>query len=264
MYISAKYIDIKSKQDYAEYFEFENKRGIVICDGIGEFEQSGEVSKFVVEKYVEQYKNNDFNVTEFVKSIPPVLKEKSIIGGTTFITAELFSNKVIFNYLGNGGVINLKGDFYKNPVSSMPYRYIELMNPDITPAGALNKHISHNSGEQELELSSLTVSTNSITGDIFLMFTDGISTLEEHVIVEDDNKNLWRNEPIAIKVILEELHFFLKDNCNKDNFQDNLSKMNEAMLHKLGSENLLEDDASLGIIITEKVLEYYKSQNNDK
>lgn len=252
MYFTSKHIGVKSNQDYSDFFE----NGLVICDGIGSYKQSGEVAKIVVDKFIENINSNDFNINEFVNSIPPILKEKNIKGGTTFISALVNSNSIIFYYLGNGGIIHLKGDFYENRVTDIPYRYIELMNPDINASGALTRHISDNSGEIELSLTKVTVEPNSINGDIFLLFSDGIGTLEEHVIVKDANNNLWRNEPAAIEKIINEIHVFLTKECKSEDFNNKLILFNANILESI--KDLLEDDASLGIIITEKVLNYYK------
>ena len=261
MYISAKHIDIKSKQDYSGFI-LSPYKSLLLCDGIGEFEQSGDVSKIVVDDFFTQKKSKEFDIQEFINSIQQIIKEKQIKGGTTFVNAEISDKEIKFNYLGNGGIIHLKGDFYTNPISKFPYRYAELMNPDIAPNGALNKHISYNSGTNELLLSKISTNINSITGDIYLLFTDGISTIEEHVIVEDDNKSIWRNESNAIIFILKSLHKFIKEYSEKNDFQNELVKFNDTVLNNLKAKKMLEDDASLGIIISEKVLTYYKNITN--
>ncbi|MCB0804140.1 MAG: hypothetical protein KDB74_13670, partial [Flavobacteriales bacterium] len=66
-----------------------------------------------------------------------------------------------------------------------------------------------------------------------------------------------------IQLILSELNEFLKTKYNTNNFDEILVKFNKDILEKLKSENYLEDDASLGIIITEQVLSYYKQVIND-
>ena len=48
MYFSVKYIDIKLNQDYADF----NENSLIICDGIGEFPESGKISKLVVDRFI--------------------------------------------------------------------------------------------------------------------------------------------------------------------------------------------------------------------
>ena len=83
------------------------------------------------------------------------------------------------------------------------------------------------------------------------------------MILKDNENRFWRNENPAIQLILKELNLFLLSNSKEDVFKDQLIEFNMSILKKLKNENYLEDDASLGIIITEKVLNYYKLKKND-
>lgn len=259
MYFSAKHIDIKLNQDYADF----NDNSLIICDGIGEFADSGKVAKLVVDQFIgkDYSKLSDLIAdNELVK-----LKKNNIIGGTTFISAVKKNSldKIQIEYLGNGGVIHLHGDFSTNVNSDEPYRYGEIMIPHISPSGALTKHISHNSEKVELSSSTIELNLNYITGDIFLLFSDGISSLEDKVILKDNENRFWRNENPAIQLILKELDLFIKSNNNQATFQEGIIEFNQGILEKLKNENYLEDDASLGIIITENVLSHYKGKFND-
>ena len=259
MYFSAKHIDVKLNQDYADF----NDKSLIICDGIGEFKDSEKVAKLVVEQFIgkEYSKLSDLIAdNELVK-----FKNENIIGGTTFISAVKKNSldKIQIEYLGNGGVIHLYGDFSTNVNSDEPYRYGEIMIPHISPNGALTKHISHNSAKIELASSTIELNLNYITGNIILLFSDGISSLEDKVILKDNENRFWRNENPAIQLILKELDILLKSNNNQENFQKELIEFNRIILEKLKNENYLEDDASLGIIVTENVLNHYLEMTND-
>jgi len=259
MYFSAKHIDIKLNQDYADF----NDNSLIICDGIGEFADSGKVAKLVVDQFIgkDYSKLSDLIAdNELVK-----LKKSNIIGGTTFISAVKKNSvdEIQLEYLGNGGIIHLHGDFSANVNSEEPYRYGEIMIPHISPNGALTKHISHNSKKNELSSSTIELNLNYITGDIILLYSDGISSLEDKVILKDNENRFWRNENPAIQLILKKLDLLLKSNIETDAFQENLIEFNQIILENLKSENYLEDDASLGIIITENVLNHYSEKTND-
>ncbi|WP_418510957.1 hypothetical protein [Corallibacter sp.] len=263
MFFSAQYIDIKLNQDYADFSQDEIQKGLIICDGIGEFPDSGKAAKVIVERFIA---NSFQSIDKLVyDSEVEKLKDESFKGGTTFISAinKHESNKVDIEYLGNGGIIHLHGDFANNANSDEPYRYGEIMIPHISPNGVLTKHISHNSNRPELLSSKIKLNLNYFNGDIILLFSDGISSLEDKVILKDREDRYWRNENAAIQLILSKLNEFLKTGYNTNNFDDILVKFNKDILEKLKSENYLEDDASLGIIITEQVLSYYKRVAND-
>lgn len=263
MFFSAQYIDVKLNQDYADFTIGENSKTLVLCDGIGEFKDSGIVAKVVTDQFIS---NNYLTISELVldKELEN-LKNQNVQGGTTFISAhnKNDSNKVELEYLGNGGIIHLHGDFANTVNSDEPYRYGEIMIPHISPNGALTKHISHNSKKPELLSSKIKLNLNYFNGDIILLFSDGISSLEDKVILKDGEGRYWRNENAAIQLILSELNEFLKTEYNTNNFDEIFVKFNKDILEKLKTENYLEDDASLGIIITKQVLSYYKQITHD-
>lgn len=263
MFFSAQYIDIKLNQDYADFSQDEIQKGLIICDGIGEFPDSGKAAKVIVERFIA---NSFQSIDKLVyDSVIEKLNDDSFKGGTTFISAvnKNESNEVDIEYLGNGGIIHLYGDFANNANSDEPYRYGEIMIPHISPSGALTKHISHNSNKPELLSSRVKLNLNYFNGDIILLFSDGISSLEDKVILKDADGRYWRNENSSIQFILSELNELLKNDNNINDFYDILVKFNKDILEKLKRENYLEDDASLGIIITEQVLTYYKRVAND-
>ncbi|XMO86749.1 hypothetical protein AAFN75_00290 [Algibacter sp. AS12] len=263
MYFSAQHIDVKLKQDYADFSIDESRKSLVLCDGIGEFEDSGKVAEVIVNQFIgEGYSRlSEVILDEEVSK----LKENNIIGGTTFISAinKNESDKVQLEYLGNGGIIHLHGDFSTNVNSEEPYRYGELMIPHISPNGPLTKHVSHNSDKPELASSKIELNLNYLAGNIIILFSDGISSLEDKVILKDNENRFWRNENPAIQLILKELNDFLILNKNPELFKDVLITFNNTILKKLKLENYLEDDASLGFIITEQVLNHYNLKNND-
>jgi serine/threonine protein phosphatase PrpC len=263
MYFSVKHIDVKLNQDYADFEITENKKALILCDGIGEFKDSGIVSKFVVEQFISK---NYETLTELILDEElEKIRRQGIEGGTTFISAinKNNSNDLKIEYLGNGGIIHLYGDFFTNSNTNEPYRYGEIMIPHISPNGALTKHISHNSGKVEFASSKIKLNLNYITGDIILLFSDGISSLEDKVILKDNQNRFWRNENPAIQLILTELDKFLNLNKKAEDFEGNLADFNNDILLKLKKEDYLEDDASLGIIITKNVLNHYIEKLND-
>ena len=257
MYLSARHLNVKLNQDSTNFICDEDFKALILCDGIGEFSQSQIVSAKVADVMIEKrYDDIDhlINDSEII-----ALKNKIKNGGTTIIFAILESNKKVkIQYLGNGGCIKLNGDFNQSSQGLLPYKYNHLINPHINDSGALTRHLSKESGIQERITSEISTTLNNPNGDILLFFSDGINSLEENVIIKDNEGRFWRHESSSIQVILEKLHVFLMENINSANFQDKLIHFNEEILKELNKSNLLEDDASLGIIITDEVLKYYR------
>tara|TARA_R110000744_G_scaffold92416_2_gene178946 strand:- start:2326 stop:3123 length:798 start_codon:yes stop_codon:yes gene_type:complete len=264
MFISAAYIDIKLHQDYADFFidEEDDLKGLIICDGIGEFKDSGTVARTVAELFIDK---RILKTESLIHSIElKTLKEKGLTGGTTLISlvTDLKNHKTNIQYLGNGGIIQCRGDFAVNANSGISYRYSDIMIPHISPDGALTKHISNHSGKQELKASEIELKLTSEVGDILLLFSDGIGSLENNFILKDDEQRYWRYENTIIQIILESLDELLTKNYDDEKFEDQLALFNISILKQLKSEKRLEDDAALGILISPEVLYYYKSKIN--
>lgn len=257
MYLSARHLNIKSKQDSTNFICDEDCKALILCDGIGEFSQSQIVSAKVADVMIEKRYDDINKLIQDSEII--ALKGKIENGGTTIIFAILESNrKVKIQYLGNGGCVMLNGDFNQSNQGLLPYKYNHLINPHINDSGALTRHLSKESGKQELVKSEISTSLNNPNGHILLFFTDGINSLEENVIIKDNEGRFWRHESSSIQIILEKLNVFLTNHKDNDDFQDKLITFNEEVLNDLNDLNLLEDDASLGIIITDEVLKQYR------
>jgi serine/threonine protein phosphatase PrpC len=257
MYLSARHINIKLNQDSTNFINDEDYKAIILCDGIGEFSKSQIVSEKVTDVMIEKAYTEISQLIQDSEII--ALKDNIENGGTTVIFAGIEkNNKVKIQYLGNGGCIKLNGDFNQSNQGLLPYKYNHLINPHINDLGALTRHLSKESGKQERIVSEITTSLNSLNGDILLFFTDGINSLEENVIIKDNEGRFWRHESSSIQIILEKLHVFLTNLNDYEDFQDKLIIFNEEILNELNELNLLEDDASLGIIITEEVLKQYR------
>lgn len=258
MYITASHINIKLKQDYSDFIYSEDIKMIVICDGIGEFPLSNIASEKVCEIMVNKfYEDIDQVVHDMDIAKIASRQEKA---GTTIIFAKIKNNnELILQYLGNGGCIHCDGSFAENKDDLPIYRFNELITPHVNSKGVLVKHLSNEGGNAERKRTKITYSMNNIFGDIFIFFTDGINSNENNVIIKDDQGRYWRNESSVLMYILENLNKFLCENSSKDNFQDILVEFNKDVLFKLNEDNLLDDDASLGFVINQTVLDYYNS-----
>lgn len=262
-YLSAKHIAIKKNQDRT-YCEA-NK--IILCDGIGEFPQSDLAAEMLIENIANVQNRNE--ITPFIERTVVEIKNDKIIGGTTLITAIIDNSvgeeRVEITYIGNGSIYHLPGDYNDLPLSysasNKASRFSNILIPHVDKEGTLLRHISHHSTLNEIVPSSITMSLSGIHGDIILIFSDGISSLENEIIVMDDQKRIWRNQSESVSFILDELHTWLIQNSDSID-QLKMDQFLETTLSKLKEAKKLEDDASIGLIITETVLKYYKELYN--
>lgn len=257
MYITASHINIKLKQDFSDFICSEDQKMMVLCDGIGEFPLSNIASQTVCEIIIDKY-YDDIDKVIFDKDIEKIasLPEKA---GTTIIFAQIKNNnELVLQYLGNGGCIHCDGSFADNTDDLPIYRFIEIITPHVNSKGVLVKHLSNEGSGLERKRTKISYSMNNLFGDIFIFFSDGINSNENNVIIKDDQGRYWRNESTSLMFILENLNTFLFENAYKENFQDLLEDFNKDILLELNKNKHLDDDASLGFIINQKVLDYYR------
>lgn len=261
VHLAAKHLAVKKNQDRTACVE--NK--IIICDGIGQFPESDKAAEITIENIKFSELGKTAEVIGYINAAAKEIKEFDIVGGTTLITAfidhatEIAMAKLV--YIGNGSIFHLHGDFNELPASynktNKPYRFSNILIPHIDKEGILLRHISHDSGWPELIPSVIDLSLTGIHGDIILMFSDGISSLEDDVIVQDEHQRIWRNQSQNVTSIIDNLHLWLIENCNEVS-KSKLDSFLETELVQLKEAKKLEDDASIGLIITEDVLTYYK------
>ncbi len=259
IYLSAKHIGIKRDQDRSHF----TKNRIILCDGIGEFEESNKAAEITINHLLKA--NTEFDVIVSLLKAADDIKKEKIIGGTTLISAlvELKESYSIANivYLGNGSIFHLHGNFNELPASfgasNKPYLFSNLLIPHVDKDGALLRYISHNSKQYELTPSFIELSLSGLYGDVILLFSDGISSLEDDIIYIDDQQRIWRKQSEIVSIIICDLHDWLKLSClsfSQKGMDDFLTRT----LSKLKADTKLEDDASIGLIISESVLNYYK------
>ena len=249
-------ISIKKDQDRS-YFD---NQTIIVCDGVGQFSDSAKAADLIIEelKFWNGERNNLYGL---ISRAQQLLIDEKIDGASTLIISN-FEDKENSNlrmaYIGNGGIIHMHGDFGFEPNSI--HRFSNLMIPHVDKNGTLMRHISRQSIPSDLQPTFIDISLTAPFGDIVLFFTDGIVSLEEEQIIVDDSGRIWRNQSEAVSFILNKLHEWLQRNC-KEISNESLLAFNQEVLEDLKVMGKLEDDSSMGIIITEGVLKFYRGKD---
>ncbi|MGM0947147.1 MAG: protein phosphatase 2C domain-containing protein [Bacteroidota bacterium] len=259
LYISH-FLGVSKNQDYADHAD----NGLVICDGIGSMQDSGVIARKVVETFIEQFLSEEsFEDQELVNKITRHVKDSSLTGGTTLIYGrELSDQKFRVGYLGNGGLIHFRGDFYYERIGETISHYSNLIIPHVDRIGALTKHISSDSTEKSIQLSTLDLTLNSEKGDLLLFYSDGIGSLETQFVADMEDDGLWRIELELIQDLLLSLHEELIKPVEIENRKEQLINMLKIKCGELKKLGRFEDDVSIGLVITDKVFDYYHSKTN--
>jgi serine/threonine protein phosphatase PrpC len=266
MYFAAGHIAIKKDQDRSLCIAREQYRLVALCDGIGEFKDSGRVADLLVEAIGLEMPESRAELEGSVRTTQEGIKSGGLEGGTTLLCCyqcgRHVSDEVTVAHLGNGAVFHLAGDFHERGPSQVPYRMHHVVLPHVDEQGVLVRHVSHTSGVPELALSETTIRLNAPHGDILLLVTDGIATLEEEMVTRDPSGTLWQLQSTAMQLVLERLHTFLSGGVAPMTFQADLGRFVASALQGLKESGVLEDDASLGVVVTEAALSYYNKQRS--
>ena len=266
MYIAASHIAIKKDQDRSLCIAQEQYRLVALCDGIGEFKDSGRVAEVLVEAIRTELPEKRSQFETSIRTTREGIRLEHYEGGTTLLCCyqcgQHDDDEVTIHHLGNGAVLHLAGDFHERGPSQVPYRMHHVVLPHVDEQGVLERHVSHNSGAPELVLSETKIRFNAPNGDILLLVTDGIATLEEEMVIKDPSGTLWRLQSTALPQVLEKLHEFLSLNRDHTTIQVDLAQFAQTTLQGLKESGVLEDDASLGIVVTDPVLAYYRKRRS--
>lgn len=266
MHIAAAHIPIKKDQDRTLCISGEQYRLIALCDGIGEFRDSGRAAELLIEAIKDEIPEDRKDLEQSIRTAMEGIRVEQLAGGTTLLCCyqcgRHADDEVTISHLGNGAVIHLAGDFHERGPSQLPYRMHHVVLPHVDEQGALVRHVSHTSGVPELALFETTLRLNAPNGDILLLVTDGIATLEEEMVIKDPSGTVWRLQSTALQQVLEKLHEFLAQNQEHPMMHAVLEQFSENALQGLKTKGMLEDDASLGIVITDAVLSYYRKRRN--
>jgi serine/threonine protein phosphatase PrpC len=256
---------------------------VVISDGIGSFDKAEKASEFIAScikdnfKHLDEIKELDLQVLfeEAAKSLDNYVNlqetdteqipEKAY--GATLICAIETKNQFKVAYSGNGAIFHLKGNFIDFPedVYYIPWCLNNYLNPHTIPENgkeALYKYFSYGASPNQYSPSIFEFSKDSDeSGDIIIICSDGIYSSDQENIGKDDNNNVWiEGNRALIKLINTLRNYSLQ---NQDYKKETLDlALNEYLKKLKGMPGEMDDDCSIGIIISEPALSYFKKQQN--
>ncbi len=251
-------LGIGKHQDFSE----NSCNGLVICDGIGQMKESGKIAELVTNCFIDGFHSEQpFFDQEFIYEVSEKVKNSKIRGGTTLIYCrELEKEKVRIGYLGNGGAVHLRGDFFFEKTGETVCNFSNLILPHVDKTKKLMRFISHESFNDNHRISILDILLNSEEGDILIFFSDGLGSLENQYIGEVQDFGMLRLESEILQEIFLSLHQEFCKDVEVDHRIDQLRLMLEKKFKEFKERSILEDDISIGLVITDKVFDYYKKK----
>ena len=251
-------------------------RGVAVADGIGTNEKVEQASQFVIEfikQYVESLKpSEELNLEKAFEDCKIRFDERfckeinNIQFGTTLILAmEYFNNgegKIKTAYVGNGAIWHIKGNFsHFSENQKIPWNCVNYLNPNSIEENG--KEVLSNcislGGNNYLGPSIIDFSFDPEFGDIIMICTDGIYSYDQLIFSEDGLGEIWIQYDLKMRMFYKYLTDYFKQGVYNN---ETLNTMLKNYLNELKELNLLDDDATLGLIISTRAMEYQKGLYN--
>lgn len=272
----------KPNQDFCITFENSslNIKGVIVSDGIGSHAFSEISSRFCTERLKEKLQTLEKLPIDFKTLFYDIKKEleEFVINelskddlnktslGTTLICAVETLEEYQIAYVGNGSIWQISGNFnHFGKAIALPWNSINLLNPHtIEQKGksVLYKYISI--AEVSTIPSIIKLSKNEDAfGDIIIITSDGIYTSDEAKIGKDDNGVIWEMGEDTMIELYKTLDIFFSNNPIEANNNDLEFELNR-YLTLLRERDIMDDDTTLGLIISPKTIEYQQNEWNVK
>jgi hypothetical protein len=258
VYLSCNHKGLRKNQDRTGVSTAPNDQRLIICDGIGSYSGSGEVAELVVRSF---HDNCTADIRDIIRGVDE--NELNAIerpGGTTVITGSIMATDsepvARLEYLGNGGCVHLSGNFAADLSNGIPFRYHHVILPHVNSERALVRHYSKDSSAIPPP-GRIDLSLNHPYGDILVFFSDGVTTLEDEGAVEDGQGRYWKIQGRTLITVLQKLHELLSLLTSAVDMAAALTSFNEDLVNDLVANEAVDDDVSIGFMVTDKVLSHY-------
>lgn len=254
-------------------------RIIAVADGLGSFEYADLAAKYACQGIAAYFKTHeasfdmkkafDYAQTYLVQEAKKYLQEHKInathsdLFGTTLIVVLETPQEFICGYCGNGGIFHVRGNFDHFQHSQyLPWNAINYLNPhtvqNVQGKEALYKFLSLHSQPVEYIPTVFHLSKdNALYGDMLIICTDGIFSNDQVQIGKDSKNNLWIQGELTMALLYE----YLKPLPLSQTLLE--QKIHEYLTY-LSAQKLLDDDATIGICISETMLEYHRKRQYER
>ena len=253
-------------------------RGVIVADGIGSHYLPQEGSYFCTLKLKELLESlnskEDLNFNKLFQDVAKALDEDILSNdditipeaaesafGTTLICAVELEDSYKIAYIGNGSAWHIRGNFNSfSPVRFLPWNAVNLLNPHTVEEGgkeSLYKYFSYKGSNCIPTVLTISKDTTDF-GEIILITTDGFHSPDQCAVGKDGNGKLWVKGEDSLPRLLNPLSELLK--YGTDELQEgDLNANIERFLAETKESRLMDDDTSIGIILSVQAIKYHKS-----
>jgi len=181
--------------------------------------------------------------------------------GTTLLCAVETQSRLLLGYVGNGALVHIRGNFNTFPDSQLlPWSAINYLNPHSFSRNGKNvlyKLLAPRSQSPTVSPTVLSLQKdNELFGDIVVVCSDGICSYDQTPIGRDGAGRIWIGSDETLELLFETLKDFFAQECWT---QEGLEEGLNAYLGTLREKNLITDDCTLGVLISERALSYQEA-----
>jgi serine/threonine protein phosphatase PrpC len=200
------------------------------------------------------------HVVEHAEAIPADVDWANAFG-TTLLCAVETRRHLLLGYVGNGALVHIRGNFNSFPESQLlPWSAINYLNPHSFSRNGKNVLYKLLSPRSLAPVASPTVLSlqkdNELFGDIVVACSDGICSYDQTPIGRDSDGRIWIGSDQTLELLFDALKsFFSRGQWTRDALGEAL----ETYLVTLREKNLVTDDCTLGVLITEQTLAYQEA-----
>jgi hypothetical protein len=238
---------------------------VAIADGLGSYTHARDAAKFVIDQIAvlsnELRLDSAESLTELFTRLRQDLRDhvRSSLGappaeegsyGTTLLIAVETPTQLLAAYAGNGGIWHLRGNFDDSTgPTRIPWCSVNYLQPHsvfVDGKERLYNLIDFSERLHDLPPTVITVTKDLRYGDIIALCTDGIYSADQALHGIDPEGDLWIGAGAAMVAFYECLRSFFSCLCEEPDLKGTMQKY----LQELRDRGLLEDDATIGIIVT--------------
>ncbi len=249
-------------------------RGVAVADGLGSYSRAGEAAREVAEEAAEwlRVETEDFGRATLPRLFAQVHARLRAYAreeaggadpepqtfGTTLLVGLDAGAELVAAYAGNGAVWHIRGNVDRFPSAGMPWNAVNLLNPHSVPSDG--REVLYNLVDAADACppvpAVVSVRKDPRFGDVLLLCTDGIYSADQVTHGTDAGGSLW----ISAEATLVECFHALRDLFAGWDGESELPLRDAllACLDGLRSRGMLEDDATLGVIVTADALRYQR------
>ena len=228
--------------------------GIVVCDGVGSFADSGEVAERVLDIALHHLEGNEVQdgMASCAQCVAEALRHApdESLGRTTMIAGGADeAGRVAFCYVGNGAFLELQGTPLGDGRTRLSWANHTL--PHISydrGREALSSYLP-GAGDRDPAVSTGTLGPGGHITRLFLACTDGIFSAEEARTGKMPDDSVWTEVPETIARVLQDLEALWNKLEVSDAPETELTACLSSTLDALREEGVLEDDATVGAIL---------------